>query len=58
MKIAGIIPPVHENCWGTSKRFEELQEIIEMNNKYLLALEMNNKYLLALIESSKKTESP
>ena len=44
MKIAGIIPPVHENCWGTSKRFEELQEIIEMNNKYLLAL----------IESSKK----
>ena len=48
MKIAGIIPPVHENCWGTSKRFEELQEIIEMNNKYLLAL----------IESSKKTGSP
>ena len=38
MKIAGIIPSVHENCWGTSKRFEELQEIIEMNNKYLLAL--------------------
>ena len=35
MKIAGT---VHENCWGTSKRFGELREIIEMNNTYLLAL--------------------